>query len=98
MPNQDYLEPVEKLSAPTMDMHRAIAQLIERLASLDSHNQNHEACTDPELKLVLGFSRDREKKHIALLMEWIRRRDAKLDHELREALFKAGPIVAPYKS
>jgi hypothetical protein len=31
-----------------------------------------------------------------MVIEWIRRRDPKFDHELRERLFKDGPIVGAH--
>ncbi len=89
-------EPLENLSAPTLDMHRAISTLSEALRALDVHNQRHEGCTDPELRLLLAHQRDAGKRKIAMLLEWMRRRDVRLDIELKEAMFKAGPIIAQY--
>ncbi|HEV7814428.1 MAG TPA: hypothetical protein VGP06_04920 [Janthinobacterium sp.] len=86
----------EHLSATTLDMHRGIAALIAELQRLDQNNQRHEACTDPELRLVLGHHRDAGKKQVAMLLEWLRRRDTQLGKEMKEALFKAGPIAAPF--
>ena len=97
MPNEGYHEPIEKLSAQTMDMHRAITSLVEELQAVDWYNQRFEACTDPELRRILAHNRDEEKEHASMLLEWIRRRDPKMNHELHEALFKAGPIAAPFK-
>ncbi len=97
MSNEGYHEPVEKLSAPTMDMHRAITSLMEELEAVDWYNQRFDACTDPELRRILAHNRDEEKEHASMLLEWIRRRDPKMDRELREALFKAGPITAQHK-
>lgn len=93
MANEGYHEPVEKLSAETMDMHRAITSLMEELEAVDWYNQRVDAATDPELKAILEHNRDEEKEHAAMVLEWIRRRDPKMDHELREALFKTGPIT-----
>lgn len=93
MANEGYHEPVEKLSTETMDMHRAIVSLMEELEAVDWYNQRVDACTDPELKAVLEHNRDEEKEHAAMVLEWIRRRDPKMDKELREALFKTGPIT-----
>ena len=93
MANEGYHEPVEKLSAETMDMHRAITSLMEELEAVDWYNQRVDAATDPVLKAILEHNRDEEKEHAAMVLEWIRRRDPKMDHELREALFKAGPIT-----
>lgn len=97
MQQGQYLEDVEKLSAPTMDMHRALAALAAEIEALAGYNQRYDACTDPELRLILAHHRDKKKAEIAMLLEWVRRRDARMDHELRHALFKAGPITAQYR-
>ena len=94
----DVQESLDKLSAPTLDMHRAISALIAQLQAVDGQNQRHEACTDPELRLLLAHSRDVGKKQVAMLLEWMRRRDVRLDKEMKEAMFKAGPIVAQFHS
>ena len=96
MPTDDHVEDPGQLPAPALDMHRAVAALIGALTMLDQHNQRHEACTDPELRLVLAHHRDNARKQVAMLLEWMRRRDVRLDKELKEALFKAGPIAAPF--
>jgi ferritin-like protein len=96
MANEGYHEPIEKLSAQTMDMHRAITSLMEELGAVDWYNQRVDAATDPELKAILAHNRDEEKEHAAMVLEWIRRRDPKLDKELREALFKTGPITGDH--
>ena len=88
------VEPLDKLPAPLLDMHRGLASLIAALQHVDSYSQRHEACTDPELKLVLANHRDAHKKQAAMLLEWVRRRDVRFDHELKAVLFKAGPITA----
>ncbi len=93
MKSNDYIEQSENLTAPTMDMHRAIVTLSEKLAELDSSNQRIDACTDSSLITILSFARETEKKNIAMVLEWIRRHDPKFDSALRTALFKAGPIV-----
>lgn len=92
MASEGFHEPIEKLSAETMDMHRAILSLMEELEAVDWYNQRMDACSDPELRRILEHNRDEEKEHAAMMLEWIRRRDGKLDHELREVLFSAGPI------
>jgi len=93
MASEGYHEPVEKLSAETKDMHRAITSLMEELEAVDWYNQRMDAATDPELKRILQHNRDEEKEHAAMVLEWIRRRDPKLDHELRDVLFKDGEIA-----
>jgi len=96
MSNEGYHEPVDKLSAETMDMHRAITSLMEELEAVDWYNQRMDATSDPELKAILKHNRDEEKEHAAMVLEWIRRRDKKLDEELRESLFKDGPIAGDH--
>ncbi|TCV89089.1 encapsulin-associated ferritin-like protein [Sulfurirhabdus autotrophica] len=97
MANEGYHEPLEKLSDATMDMHRAIVSLMEELEAVDWYNQRVDACVDPELKSILAHNRDEEKEHAAMMLEWIRRRDPAFDHELRDALFKDGPITGQHK-
>ncbi|MEN9868799.1 MAG: hypothetical protein RL748_4389 [Pseudomonadota bacterium] len=93
-----YIEPHDKLDAPTRDMHRGLAALIEALQAVDHYNQRYDTCTDPELRLIIAHHRDQHKAQAAMLLEWVRRRDVRFDHELKQALFKAGPITAAIKS
>jgi ferritin-like protein len=93
MASEGFHEPLEKLTDKTMDMHRAITSLMEELEAVDWYNQRVDACTDPELRSILQHNRDEEKEHAAMVLEWIRRHDPKMDHELREALFIEGPIT-----
>ncbi|HQX60284.1 MAG: ferritin [Rhodoferax sp.] len=87
MSNEGYHEPIAELSAETRDMHRAIVSLMEELEAVDWYNQRADVCKDPELKAILQHNRDEEKEHAAMVLEWIRRRDPKFDHELRDWLF-----------
>lgn len=93
MANEGYHEPIERLSPLTMDMHRAIVSLMEELEAVDWYNQRVDACTDADLKAILVHNRDEEKEHAVMVMEWIRRHDPKMDHELRARLFKTTPII-----
>lgn len=93
MASEGYHEPLERLSAQTMDMHRAITSLMEELEAVDWYNQRVDATTDPDLKRILEHNRDEEKEHAAMVLEWIRRRDPKMDEELRDVLFKEGDIA-----
>ena len=96
MANEGYHEALEKLSPETQDMHRAIVSLMEELEAVDWYNQRVDACTDPELKKILAHNRDEEKEHAAMMLEWIRRRDPTFDHELKDTLFKDGPITGQH--
>lgn len=92
MSHEGYHEPISELSDETRDMHRAIVSLMEELEAVDWYQQRVDACKDPELKEILAHNRDEEKEHAAMVLEWIRRRDKKFDHELRDYLFTDGPI------
>ena len=96
MANEGYHEALEKLSDATQDMHRAIISLMEELEAVDWYNQRVDACTDAELKAILAHNRDEEKEHAAMVLEWIRRRDPAFDEQLKETLFKTGPITGEH--
>jgi hypothetical protein len=96
MAHEGYHEPIDKLSAETMDFHRAIISLIEELEAVDWYNQRVDACTDPELRKILAHNRDEEIEHASMTLEWIRRRNTVFDRELRETLFKDGPITGQH--
>ena len=93
MAHEGYHEPIDKLSPETMDFHRAVVSLIEELEAVDWYNQRVDACTDPDLRGILAHNRDEEIEHASMTLEWIRRKNPVFDKELREALFKTGPIT-----
>lgn len=96
MASEGFHEPIEKLSAETIDMHRALVSLMEELEAVDWYNQRVDATNDPELKKILAHNRDEEKEHAVMTLEWIRRHDPKMDQELRGRLFKDGPIAVDH--
>ena len=93
MSSVGYHEPAEELSDETRDMHRAIVSLMEELEAIDWYNQRADACKDRELKAILEHNRDEEKEHASMVLEWIRRRDARFSEELNEYLFSKTPIA-----
>jgi uncharacterized protein len=93
MANEGYHESIEELSDETRDMHRAIVSLMEELEAVDWYNQRVDACKDSELRAILAHNRDEEKEHAAMVLEWIRRKDATMDKELRDYLFTDKPIA-----
>ncbi|HEN47583.1 MAG TPA: ferritin [Mizugakiibacter sp.] len=93
MSHEGYHERLEKLSAGTQDMHRAIVSLIEELEAVDWYNQRVDACGDSELRAILAHNRDEEKEHAAMVLEWMRRKDPKLDKELKDYLFTEKAIA-----
>jgi len=96
MAHEGYHEPVDKLTVQTMDFHRAVVSLIEELEAVDWYNQRVDACTDPELRAILAHNRDEEIEHAAMTLEWIRRHNPVFDKELRDTLFKSGPIAGQH--
>jgi hypothetical protein len=93
MANEGYHESIEELSDETRDMHRAIVSLMEELEAIDWYNQRVDVCKDEDLKAILAHNRDEEKEHAAMVLEWIRRKDPKFDHELRDYLFTTKEIA-----
>ena len=93
MASEGLHESAEKLSAETIDYHRAMVSLMEELEAVDWYNQRVDATDDEGLAAVLAHNRDEEKEHAAMTLEWLRRRDPKLDQQLRTYLFSDGPIT-----
>lgn len=83
-----------KLNPKTIDQHRAFVSLQEELEAADWYNQRVEAASDPALAAILAHNRDEEKEHAAMVLEWLRRGDPKLDEHLRTYLFTEGDILA----
>lgn len=85
--------PYEKLKSETQDMARAIQSLMEELEAVDWYGQRVDVTHDDDLKRILEHNRDEEKEHASMLLEWIRRHDAKFDEKLRTYLFTKGDII-----
>ena len=81
-----------ELSQETLELHRAIRSLIEELEAIDAYQQRVDATQDEELRRILAHNRDEEVEHVAMLLEWIRRRNPVFARELSEQLFREGPI------
>ncbi len=77
----------ETLKPQTLDRNRAIASLIEELEAVAWYDQRVDAAADDELRAILAHNRDEEKEHAAMILEWLRRHDPKLDEQLRNYLF-----------
>src|SRR5262249_13457539 len=90
-----YHESEDKLRAETQDNHRALTSMQEELEAADWYDQRVDAATDADLKQILAHNRDEEKEHFAMLLEWYRRRDTKMDTHLKTYLFTSGSLIAP---
>jgi uncharacterized protein len=93
-----YHESESKLRPETQDNHRALTSMQEELEAADWYDQRVDAATDQGLKEILAHNRDEEKEHFAMLVEWDRRRDAKMDAHLKEYLFTTGSLIALEKA
>ncbi len=87
-------EPVELLSADTMEPRRGIVSLMEDIEAINWYNQRIDATESAQLKAILAHNRDEEKEHAMMSLEWLRRRDPVLDAQMRAYLFTEGDIVA----
>ena len=87
-------ESPERLGPETIDRHRATVSIMEELEAIDWYDQRAAGSDDDELRAILEHNRDDEKEHAAMALEWLRRRDAHLDEQLRKYLFTEGSITA----
>ena len=81
------------LRPETIDRHRAVVSIMEELEAVDWYDQRFEAAGDSELKKILAHNRDEEKEHAAMMLEWLRRHDPKLDEHLRTYLFTSESVL-----
>jgi len=66
---------------------------MEELEAIDWYDQRIDAAADGELAAILAHNRDEEKEHATMVLEWLRRRDAKFDEVLRTYLFSDKPVL-----
>lgn len=86
--------PRDRLARKNLHLHYAIDSLREELEAVDWYRQRADDTEDPELKAILLHNADEEIEHACMILEWIRRNDARFDKELREYLFTEGPLIA----
>lgn len=67
------------LSKDTQDLERARQSLIEELDAINKYQERIENCSDKDLRKILEHNRDEEKEHMAMLIQWIRKKDKKQD-------------------
>lgn len=93
MSHEGYHEEVGLLPEATKDFHRAIESLIEELEAVDWYQQRADATKEETLRAVLLHNRNEEVEHAMMTLEWLRRRDAKIDETARMFLFAEGEIT-----
>ena len=84
----------EGLPEEVRDFHRGIVSLMEELEAIDWYGQRVAVCTDEALRAVLAHNRMEEIEHAAMTLEWLRRKDAEFDRQLRTVLFSDKSITA----
>ncbi|HXA38895.1 MAG TPA: ferritin family protein [Phenylobacterium sp.] len=85
--------PREKLRRETLNLHYAIASLMEEFDAVDWYRQRADDCDDPSLKAILLHNAHEELEHAAMVLEWIRRNDPEVNEQLKEYLFTEGSIT-----
>ena len=98
MSSESYHEPIELLSEPTKNMHRALVSLREELEAVDWYQQRAEACSDTDLAAVLTHNKNEEIEHAMMTLEWIRRHNPVFDSNLKTYLNTSGPITEVEKA
>jgi ferritin-like protein len=93
MSSESYHEPIELLSEPTKNQHRAIVSLREELEAVDWYQQRAEACSDAELRAVLLHNKNEEIEHAMMTLEWLRRNDPVFADNIGTYLNSQGPIT-----
>ena len=66
------------------DLKKARQSLIEELEAINWYEKRIEDAKDPELMKILEHNRDEEKEHVAMLLEWIRKKDKQQDKAFKE--------------
>lgn len=94
MSSESYHEPIELLSEPTKNLHRALVSLREELEAVDWYQQRAEACSDAELRAVLTHNKNEEIEHAMMTLEWLRRNDPVIASNIETYLDSSGPITA----
>ena len=76
-------EPLKKLEPRHIDMERARKSLREELEAIDLYQERVDATKDTSLKQLMTHNMNEEKKHAAMLIEWLRENDPALDEMFR---------------
>ena len=64
------------LTEGTKDLEMARQSLIEELQAINWYRERIEETKDPELKRVMEHNETEEKEHAAMLLEYIKKKDA----------------------
>ncbi len=73
----------ENLDTKSQDLFRARQSLIEELEAIDLYEERIQETGDPELKIILMHNQNEEREHAAMLIEYLRKRDAEFDKKFK---------------
>jgi hypothetical protein len=93
MSSEDLHVPREVLTQEGRLLHYAITSLKEELDAVDWYRQRADDTEDEQLREILLHNMREEMEHAAMVLEWIRRRNADFDGHLKTYLFTDAPIV-----
>ncbi len=74
----------QKQDEKAKNLARARQSLIEELDAINVYEERFQASNDEELKKVIAHNRDEEKEHAAMLVEYLRKRDATFNKKFEE--------------
>ena len=93
MSSEELHVPRETLSQEARLLHYAVTSLKEELDAVDWYRQRADDSEDQELRELLLHNMREEMEHAAMVLEWIRRRNADFAGHLKTYLFTDAPIV-----
>jgi hypothetical protein len=74
----------EKQNEEAKNLARARQSLIEELDAINVYKERFQASGDEELKKILAHNRDEEKEHTAMLIEYLKEKDATFNKMFEE--------------
>ena len=93
MPENQYHEPPEELSAETRTFARMITSLVEEAEAIGWYEQRISLEPDAQAKAIMENAQQEEFKHFAMDLEFLLRRTPKWRVACRGVLFRDGEIV-----
>jgi uncharacterized protein len=93
MPENQYHEPPDELSAETRTFARMITSLVEEAEAIGWYEQRISLEPDAQAKAIMGNAQQEEFKHFAMDLEFLLRRTPKWRVACKGVLFRDGEIV-----
>jgi uncharacterized protein len=93
MPENQYHEPPDELSADTRTFARMITSLVEEAEAIGWYEQRISVEPDAQAKAIMGNAQQEEFKHFAMDLEFLLRRTPKWRVACKGVLFRDGEIV-----